>query len=113
MSILNTVQEASDGPAIYSRLEDDPDIAALVQLYVREMPNRTQTLLKLSQARDWDGVRRLAHQIKGAASSYGFEPVSRSASKAEEAAMNRSSDEAIASAVEELVAMCARMRAGR
>ena len=61
---------------VYSRLAGDPDLGEIVDLFVEEMPERVATLLDQLQAQDWEGLRRTAHQLKGAAGSYGFDMIS-------------------------------------
>jgi len=57
---------ASEEP-IYSTLGDDPDLQDIVEMFVEEMPGRTQTFLNHLASGDWEGLCRVAHQLKGAA----------------------------------------------
>ncbi|HEY4761100.1 MAG TPA: Hpt domain-containing protein [Thermoguttaceae bacterium] len=97
---------------LYSTLGGDPDLGDLVSLFVDEMADRVANIVDLLDMRDWEGLRRAAHQIKGAAGSYGFDAISPCAGKLEFAIRDDEPEEYIRLAVEELVAMCNRARAG-
>ncbi len=99
------------GP-LYSSLGGDPDLGEIVEMFVEEMPNRIENLLLQLEASDWDGLRRTAHQLKGAAGSYGFDPISPCAAKLEGTIRRREPEELICRAVDELVQMCNRVRRG-
>ncbi len=66
---------------------------------------------QLFQGSDIERLRTLAHQLKGAAGSYGFGPISPVA-EALEKATEESSEAEIAQCVEDLVGICQRARAG-
>lgn len=102
----------SDSSAIYSRYGTDPDLGELVVMYVDEMPQRIQTLEAYLAAEDLEGLHRFAHQLKGAAGSYGFDQVSEAASVLEGALQRRESPEIIDATFAELVGICRRVRAG-
>jgi histidine phosphotransfer protein HptB len=97
---------------VYSRLADDPDLREIVDMFVEEMPGRVATLLDQLHAADWDGLRRTAHQLKGAAGSYGFDVISPCAGKVESAVRDSEPEERIRATVEELVELCNRTRCG-
>jgi HPt (histidine-containing phosphotransfer) domain-containing protein len=97
---------------IYSRLASDPTLGELVAMFVEEMPGRTALLLEKLAARDWDGVRQTAHQLKGAAGGYGFDPITQSAAKVESAVRNEEPEERVRAAIDELVDLCNRAHGG-
>jgi HPt (histidine-containing phosphotransfer) domain-containing protein len=96
---------------IYSTLVGDPNLGDLVDLFVSEMPDRIASLQSQLAQCDWENLRRTAHQIKGAAGSYGFAPISPSAAKVEDAIRKTSSEEDIGRAVADLVELCQRAQA--
>ncbi len=97
---------------IYSRLSADPDLCDIVEMFVEEMPDRVDALLaKLAQA-DWEGLRQTAHQIKGAAGSYGFDAISPCAGNLETAIRDGQPEDQIRTAVDELVDFCNRAHGG-
>jgi len=101
-----------DGQHIYSSLGDDPDLGELVELFVSEMPDRVSTLQGQLQQADWEQLRRTAHQLKGAAGSYGFDQLTPYAAQLEHLCQNISQEAEIRSQAEELISMCCKVRAG-
>lgn len=109
---VRTVSFAMQNEYLYSSLGTDPDLADLVDLFVQEMPDRVAKLLDSLEAGDWDQLRRAAHQLKGAAGSYGFGQISPSAGRVEEALRSAEPEEVIRDTVAGLVDLCNRARAG-
>ena len=68
---------------LYSTLGGDPDLATLVELFVEELPNRVQTMRECLQIADLEGLQQAAHQLKGAAGSYGFHQITAEAAEVE------------------------------
>lgn len=97
---------------IYSRLASDPDLREIVDMFVEEMPGRVAVLTNQVRAADWDGLRRTAHQLKGAAGSYGFDVISPAAGRVESAVQDGEPEQQIRATVEELVELCNRTRCG-
>lgn len=97
---------------IYSDFGDDEDLAELVEMFVDEIPDRVQSMLDSAEVSDWEQLGRIAHQMKGAAGSYGYGEVTNVAAVLEHACRNNASAETIQRALQELVTMCLRMRAG-
>ena len=97
---------------IYSPLGNDPDFKDIVEMFVQEMPGRATTLTEELHAKDWEGLRRTVHQLKGAAGGYGFAPVSQAAAKVEIALRDGGPEEQIRAALEELLDLCSRVRIG-
>ena len=84
----------------------------LVDLFVEEMPDRVAQLLELLDQGNWEGLRRAAHQLKGAAGSYGFDAITNSADQVGENLREGKPEEEIRRAVNNLVALCNRARPG-
>jgi HPt (histidine-containing phosphotransfer) domain-containing protein len=97
---------------IYSTLGCDPDLAELVDWFVGEVPNRLASLRQSFDAHDWSELGRLAHQIKGAAGSYGFPAVTPIAARLESAAKSAEPEDQILTALDELTTICCRLRSG-
>jgi HPt (histidine-containing phosphotransfer) domain-containing protein len=102
---------ASHAP-IFSPLGADPDFADLVDLYVGEMPERVLRLQSLFAAAAWDELRRLAHQIKGAAGSYGFPQITFAAGRLEMSIVAARGEAEIEAELDALLALCNAIRAG-
>lgn len=107
--MMNTIELGSE---LYSPLASEPDLAALVKLFVDEMPDRVETLRDSVERGDRETLARAAHQLKGAAGSYGFAELTPTASRLEFAARNREPDLHVLELVNDLVELCRRCRAG-
>jgi HPt (histidine-containing phosphotransfer) domain-containing protein len=97
---------------VYSRLAADPDLGELVEMFVQEMPDRIGALEAPARSRDWEQLTRTAHQLKGAAGSYGFDAITPYAARLESAARDGRQEEAILASLDELLDLCRRMRSG-
>lgn len=102
---------ANTARPLFSTLGSDPDLREIVELFVEEMPDRVSNLFDRLRVCDWEGLRRAAHQLKGAAGSYGFEPITLSAARVEDAIRASRPEEEIRQAIEDLVDLCRRARA--
>jgi histidine phosphotransfer protein HptB len=105
-------QAAVKDECLYSRLGSDPDLGEIVTMFVEEMPGRIAKLLEQLNRGDLESLRCTAHQLKGAAGSYGFDSISPSAGRLESAVRDHEPIEQIRAAVEEVVQLCSRARAG-
>jgi HPt (histidine-containing phosphotransfer) domain-containing protein len=91
-----------------SEFADDPDMVELIELFVDGIPAQIAKLEAASAAGDPDGVRRIAHQLKGAAGGYGFSTVTDAAGVLEATtAAGAPFEEALAA----LVQLCRSVRA--
>ncbi|MEI8371490.1 MAG: response regulator [Planctomycetota bacterium] len=98
--------------AIYSQLASDPNLVDLVDIFVQDMPNRINALETQAQSRDWQQLTRTAHQIKGAAGSYGFGEITPYAARLEAAAKEGCQEQEILSTLDELLELCRCIRSG-
>ena len=71
---------------VHSSLATDPEFGELVALFVDEMPTRINQLETQARNRDWTQLTRTAHQLKGAAGSYGLHDITPFAARLERAA---------------------------
>jgi histidine phosphotransfer protein HptB len=101
-----------DGEAIYSSLADDSCMSELVEMYIEETPGRIAVLEQAFSSGDREALRTAAHQMKGAAGSYGFDRLTISAAVLESAIRENQSPETIHRAFHELIQVCRRIRAG-
>lgn len=99
-------------PPLYSAFAEDPDLNAIVEKFVEEMPARAASILNSLQSEDWEGLRCATRQIRGAADSFGFAPLGPYAGEVEAAVVESRPEEEIRAAVEELLAMCDSVRRG-
>lgn len=74
---------APDTPLV-STLANDPDMAELIEFFVTEINDRIDSIASASEQNDLGQLRTVAHQLKGAATGYGFAPISDSAANLEQ-----------------------------
>ncbi len=107
------VSQTSGGSApLYSTLSGDPDLGAIVEMFVEEIPERVDNLIRCLNRGDWEQMRRAAHQLKGAAGSYGFAPITSGAASLEDTIRQAQPEADIRRACDELVNLCRQARAG-
>jgi len=97
---------------VYSRLGTDPDLAELVELFIQEMPGRISVLESEAESSNWQQLTRTAHQLKGAAGSYGFDAITPYAARLERAAKEDSQEDQIPSTLGDLIDVCRSVRTG-
>jgi histidine phosphotransfer protein HptB len=97
---------------LYSTLAEDPDLGAIVELFVEELSGRVDNLIQHLNSGHWEPLRRVAHQLKGAAGSYGFAPITSGAARLEDAIRQSLPEEEIRRACNELVELCRHARPG-
>jgi HPt (histidine-containing phosphotransfer) domain-containing protein len=99
-----------DSDAIYSTFATDSWMSELVEMYVAEMPKRIAALEQAFVSGDRVNLKRAVHQMKGAAGSYGFDPLSHSAADLDSAIREGQSPETIRRKFDELIELCRRIR---
>ena len=97
---------------VYSTLGTDPDLQDLVALFADEMPARIEQLVARFEAGEFVELQRSAHQLKGAAGSYGFHAVTPLAGRLEMTLRTDHIEDAIKADLDALVELCGRIRAG-
>ncbi len=115
---MATLPPSSDrnGPVI-SSFADDPDMAELVSLFVDELPDRIAALTRAYETGEAAALKRLAHQLKGAGTGYGFAGISERAGVLEGRLISlASADEAeavqrVKPELDRLLDLCRRVRA--
>jgi HPt (histidine-containing phosphotransfer) domain-containing protein len=106
-----TTTAIDQGP-IYSVLASDPVLSELVEMYVAEMPDRIAAIEHAFAGGDREIMRRAAHQMKGAAGSYGFDCLTQAAAALESAVLSDLAAAKIQRSLEDIVQLCRRIRAG-
>ena len=102
----------TDMQPLYSTLGADPDLGEIVEMFVDEMPERISNLLDHFNTSNWEELRRAAHQLKGAAGSYGFDPISPAAARLECAVRDTKPENEIRRTLDDLVSLCQQANAG-
>ena len=105
-------QQHSQAEPIYSSLGTDSDLGEIVEMFVNEMPDRTANLIARREAKNWEELQRTAHQLKGAAGSYGFDQITPAAANLEASVRDAQPEEQIDAALKALLDLCNRVRAG-
>ena len=75
IKFLNPVGEIVENqhPLTSSLLIDEPDMIDLVQRFVAKLPLYIVNITKSGEAKKWDELRKLAHDLKGVSGNYGFD----------------------------------------
>lgn len=102
-------QRSREVTPLRSSFADDPDMAELVDFFVEEVPNRLRSIQAYCESGDRDGVRRLAHQLKGACAGYGFEEVGLAAAKLEQPLKNDATLDDVREQIDELTELLRRV----
>lgn len=97
---------------VYSTLGLDPDLSDLVEMFVEELPDRIDALQTCWDDADMEGLGRVAHQLKGAAGSYGFEELTPALQRLDHRIRTTRPAEDIFNAIEEVADLCSRVRPG-
>ena len=95
---------------IVSELADDEEMTALVERFTNNLPQQAQRLEDAADANERETIRRLAHQLKGAAGGYGYPTITTAASRLEQQARE---GETFAQALAEVCDLCRRARASK
>ncbi len=95
---------------LVSDMHDDPEMSQLVHSFTRSLATRSHDLQRAFEASDWDALKRLAHQLRGAAGGYGFAPITLAAARVEDAAI-AADPQAIKAHIAVLLNLCGRAKA--
>lgn len=107
---LDTVEGVP--PMIISDLADDADLAELIRTFTYNLGSRMEQLTACVEAGDLAGLARLAHQLKGTGTSYGFPSLTRAARSVEALAVDDADAGALAESVNTLLATARAIRRG-
>ena len=95
---------------LLSELVDDPDMQELIVRFVDGLAAQVERLESALRDDDRETVRRVAHQLKGAAGGYGFPTITTTAAALEKQARE---GEPLAERVADVTSLCKRARATR
>ena len=101
------VTESSNQP-LHSDLSDAEDMLDLLESFVGQLPNRASALGEAIGGGDLAQAKVLAHQLKGAAGSYGFNPISEACRGLEACILENRATEETNAALAEVVNLCQR-----
>ena len=101
------------GPPIVSELYDDAEMAELIELFVSELPERGDKILKMLEIGDAMNLANEAHKLRGSSASHGFTVMGELAATIEETVRALQGEQLkdlsfIADQVHDLAGMCHR-----
>lgn len=68
-------------PELTSKFADDPEMSELIAFFSGELTQRVSAMQESIQNKDSEGLKRLAHQLKGAAGGYGYPTIGAAAAE--------------------------------
>ncbi|MCP4252243.1 MAG: response regulator [Candidatus Scalindua sp.] len=107
-------REAKQGTqeTICSEYADDTDLIELIDEFVTGLKEDVESMRKVQEDGDYDGLRRLAHQMKGAGGSYGYQILTEAASALEETAKAKNAEDST-TILDEIETLCQAADRGR
>jgi CheY-like chemotaxis protein/HPt (histidine-containing phosphotransfer) domain-containing protein len=100
---------AAEGAPLRSVLAGDPRIARVLDGFISRLPQRVKQFEECVASGDVAGLKHAVHNLKGAGAGYGFEPLSESATRVEEALRTHKSLEAVRGQIDELIGLIRRV----
>jgi HPt (histidine-containing phosphotransfer) domain-containing protein len=88
---------------VRSQFADDPDMGDVLNEFVSRLPERVTQLGDLLHGRNFEGLRRVVHQLKGAGGGYGFVAITTAAAQTECQLKTNAALEAITQDVQSLI----------
>lgn len=99
---------------LYSTLQNDPEMAELIEFFLDELNHRVESLNKAWTSSDADNLRVIAHQLKGAAAGYGYQCITDAARELESGLDQREADlSSLTEEIESLILLCKKAAAAR
>jgi CheY-like chemotaxis protein/HPt (histidine-containing phosphotransfer) domain-containing protein len=93
----------SSGRHLRSAYAEDAEMQGVLSEFVAALPHRVADAQELLLEKDWQGLRRLTHRIKGAGGGYGFAEITHSAARANRALIECDSFAKIEESIHSLV----------
>ena len=98
-------------PLLSTMLSESPELVAIVEQFVRGLPERMEAIQDALRQQSFDRIERLAHQLRSAGNSHGYAELTRAAGGLEQAAHAHAVDELTAK-VHDMASLVERIRAG-
>jgi len=108
-TLLQLVHSHIEEPLI-SSLADDPEMAGLINDFVKELPTKVRQLHDAHKAKDLATLERCARTVKGEAGAFGFERITEAATSLEAATAKPDDVDALRERLEQLVRLCGAAR---
>lgn len=97
---------------IYSEFAADVDFAAIVEIFVDELPDRVDSMWSLFHCGNMDGLHQMSHQLKGAFGGCGFGCLAEFAAGLERAVRDEQPRPVIEARLRQLCCQVGRLRKG-
>lgn len=94
-----------------STFADDPDLAEIVTAFIGALPERMREIRTAMERQDVQALRRLTHQLKGAAGGYGFATITDAAAAVQDAIDRGATTKRVDGALFDLLLLCRRAAA--
>lgn len=94
---------------VISSLASESDMAELIDMFVDELPSRLHAFEQAIESQNWESIRTISHQLKGAAPGYGFESVGKAAGAVEHLILHSGEVAEIEAAIGVLLEICSRV----
>ncbi len=101
-------EQTTDQPELTSQLQDDPELSEVVDVFLAELPKMLEKLTDACGESNNELFKNMAHQLKGASSSAGFDMLSKQAADLEDLSNQQQLDD-IKNQVDELTVLCNRI----
>ncbi len=98
-----------DTSPVRSSMADDEDFQELLEMYVGSLSEKRKLLSSAFEQKDFEALRKIAHQMKGSGGGYGFAGVSERAAYLEESCKHSLGPDVIADRLETFLAYIARV----
>ena len=93
---------------IRSSFSDDPEMRELVDYFLGDLTRRIESLRSALDADDAHALRRLAHQLAGAAAGYGFDEIGQAAHGLDDGISHEMAVSDARERAEDLIELCSR-----
>ena len=107
----NNPRGSESEPVLSTMLSESPELVAIVEQFVRGLPERLDAIQEALRQQSYDRIEKLAAQLKTAGGSHGFAELTEQAKWMEQAAHSHAMAE-LAGRIEEMTVLVHRIKAG-
>jgi len=107
----NNPKGSESEPVLSTMLSESPELIAIVEQFVRGLPERLDAIQDALRQQSYDRIEKLARQLKSAGDSHGFADLTEQARSMEQAAHRHAMAE-LTGRIEEMAVLVNRIHAG-